>query len=716
MQITQSPLIPESLQLTSVMDRYLMQLTLCVKHKDRRGLDRLIADNSVFTTIEWSLLLDILREWRNSDGQQSSVLDDIWQIDFKEKPVDIENFLHDEFYYGRHVDGIFPVWVDELKYVCDPKNGIREWLFTGSLGCGKSTTATLANIYMGPYRLSHLRNPSEYYGLQGDSPLVFGIYSLFKYASKDLNFMKMRNMLDQIPYFREKATRNMRKSEEIEWPESNLKVVCGSDALHTIGQDVFSVLMDEANFMKENVGRSKTKSKLEEEAGQAQKLYDETRARLDTRFARLGVPPGLMMILSSRKSQDSWLEKHIREHRTAKGVHVSEYAIWEAKPPVDRNGRVTYTGKKFIFRLPTRNDPGKVLDEDDILHMGDKWIKVPVEHAEVFRRMPLAATRNYAGLATEGFNQFFETMTYVEDCTSAKRKNPFPAESLEIGLHSPKKLSDYYNRKMVCLIRDSVYLPKHYPTLARAIHVDGSISGDATGIAMVCACGVTIAQEFDATTGEITQVLRNKVMVDFVLQITAPRQGAQRGKISMLKIVEFIHWLRSFLNYPIQKVTYDGFQSEYQIQLLESAGFEAKNLSVDKTTQPYETLKAMYQDGSINQYHHQLLYDELSTLEEVDMRGTRWKIDHPPNGTKDVADSLAGACYNAMNFEVAGSAEVRAKILNQKPRSQAVENVVEFGRGQVDDYSGRLTHIQQGQGFVDINDPEYWSDDNVEHP
>lgn len=93
--------------------------------------------------------------------------------------------------------------------------------------------------------------------------------------------------------------------------------------------------------------------------------------------------------------------------------------------------------------------------------------------------------------------------------------------------------------------------------------------------------------------------------------------------------------------------TANGFVSHNSadtIQQMKQRGYRAEVQSVDLTPDPYDNLKtALYEDRLVA-YDYPPLRKELETLQE-DRRGRRRKIDHPPTGSKDVADALAGCLF-----------------------------------------------------------------------
>lgn len=136
-------------------------------------------------------------------------------------------------------------------------------------------------------------------------------------------------------------------------------------------------------------------------------------------------------------------------------------------------------------------------------------------------------------------------------------------------------------------------------------------------------------------------------VIDLVLQIKAPASG----EVLFEEIRQFIERLRRAENFPIYKVTYDGWQSMDSIQQLKKSGVNAEELSVDRTIHPYNTLKNVIYEGIFRCYNHPILIRELEELiltpvgkvDHPDYSTARYiKEDRVNAGSKDVADAVAG--------------------------------------------------------------------------
>jgi len=106
----------------------------------------------------------------------------------------------------------------------------------------------------------------------------------------------------------------------------------------------------------------------------------------------------------------------------------------------------------------------------------------------------------------------------------------------------------------------------------------------------------------------------------------------------------------------VGKISYDGFASEDSLQILRNLRFDVEQLSVDKDSSVYDTLKEVIYSFRIQlpmadwdkikilcESPTEWLYKELSELERHKL-----KIDHRPKGSKDMSDALAGSVFHTV--------------------------------------------------------------------
>ena len=203
---------------------------------DRIATEYVNGDRDTFDSLnksEKDLVIKWLAEALATGRAENYVHNVLWEIDYTRKPVDIETYLNDPQYMGNIRDEIWPIWIDELCHIFDPKNQYAEWLFTGAIGAGKTTAAMIAMSYL-IYLNSCLRNPARYYRLIASSRIVFGIYSVTMHQTADVGFDKLKGYLDSSPYFQNVYPRNLKINSQIKFKRHNVMVTTGCVAEGTM--------------------------------------------------------------------------------------------------------------------------------------------------------------------------------------------------------------------------------------------------------------------------------------------------------------------------------------------------------------------------------------------------------------------------------------------------------------------------------------------------
>ena len=101
-----------------------------------------------------------------------------------------------------------------------------------------------------------------------------------------------------------------------------------------LGYNLYAAVIDEANFL-EVVEGSKRGQGLVYDA--AENMYNAVYDRMVSRFMRAGKVPGFIVMISSRKSRESFMEKKIieglnKQDDPKSGIFFKVKSLWEAKP------------------------------------------------------------------------------------------------------------------------------------------------------------------------------------------------------------------------------------------------------------------------------------------------------------------------------------------------------------------------------------------------
>lgn len=540
--------------------------------------------------------------------------------------VGVQEFIESPHYMGAiRSDGTSTIYPEVMRELIAMNSGeYSEVVLTGGIGSAKTTCALYSTAYQ-LYKLSCYGSPHELFGLDPASEIVFVFQSMNAKAAKAVDYQRFRAMIERSPYFREYFPFDKELESELVFPNRIIvRPVSGTETA-AIGQNVFGGIIDEVNFMAV-VERSKTSI----DGGtydQAVALYNSISKRRKSRFGTAGKVPGLLCLVSSRRYPGQFTDVKEEEarreiERTGKtSIYIYDKRTWDIKPP---GSFMTETFRVFIGD-ETRKP--RILSEDEQPPLGDesKVVEVPMDYLQDFERDMITSLRDIAGVATLA-------------------KHPFIMERETIDA-SVRDSHICFNNPAVDFVQTLLQIDKKKffrPDLPRFVHCDLAITGDSAGFV------VGTVPRFVSVSGasEVAELLP-EIWIDAALEIKPPKNQ----EIQLFKVREVIHALRA-LGMNIRWVTFDQFQSKDSMQLLRQAGYSVGYQSVDISTTPYDFVKNALYDKRISLPRHPKLQVELASLEK-DVR--RNKIDHPPRGSKDVADALAGVVYGlTMRREIWG--------------------------------------------------------------
>ena len=582
--------------------------------KQYNPLDNLSAE-------ELALAKSIIKQF--SESGESTLLKSLYDSDYTEVPVSIDTFLEDDRYLGRVFDNgenIYPYWRNFLrKLYHENYDHAFEVVLTGSIGQGKSTIAAIAMLYH-MYQVLCLKNPQEFYKLTGNAPIVFVCLNLTLDLAYSGLYSMIASAIQMSPWFMERCDVRGKYNYTIEFP-NNIALMCASTTQHVIGKNVKMALMDEINFS--NSPKGSKRSVLD--------LYRSIRRRVESRFMRSGRVYGYIFLISSKNTEQDFLDQYIQTLKGNKSTIVIDEPIWNVKPPE------TYIGERFKVAVGDKTKESKIVDIndniDELISKGYRIIEVPIEYRTAFEQDINDALKDVAGISAVSTSKLIPYAGRIDACFYKSKRSPFFNEEIQLGLDSIEDIKDYLDD--LNILRKDLNKP-------RFAHIDIGLKGDRLGLSIVHADKSITVERYTAT-GAIDKVSENVYSVDLMLGIrTVPG-----SEVPLFKVREFLLWLSSYIGYKFKKITFDGFQSADSIQLLKIAGFDAGLLSVDRTDVPYLNLRACILENRLEGYYNSIVVEELSEL-EYDRRAK--KVDHPIDGSKDIADSLCGAIYDAQDY------------------------------------------------------------------
>ena len=630
------------------------------------------------------ILLDV------SNKGKSEKLTELYYEDYEEIPVDLETFLCDEMYLGKYTNygkDIYDTWKKELAYVHNPINFIDQWAITGSTGTGKSTVATYSLCYE-LYKLMCLKDPNRFYLGANETIWILFFNLNLKLAEKTM-WGKFQKALQMSPWFLERGTVTGR-TNLVYQPNKDIKLGIGSTEEHALSIAVMFCAIDEMSFGdNDNVDYM--------QAGMMA-IYNQLYLRLSSRFSRGGRIQGRMYLISSAKSTNAVLESFIRDNEDQPGMHVSRYKQWEVLPASKFSGnwfKIAVGNELLTSYIMGVDVPQEQINEAEM--MGYKVIDVPLEMKHRFEMDFNRTLIDSCGISVQSSYKYIP-YRIVEPCVGTNMANPFISEIIKTGLADNKEIYDFFIPE---LVPEILYTKKIY------IHCDLSKTGDMTGISAIAVLGYKNQERFDDTGN--SSVLKEMVFRHvFSVGIQCP----PNDELSMIKVKDFLHYLKYTLGWNIAGVSCDGYQSVMLLQSLKLDGFVTSEVSMDllknKECVGYTIFRNVLVEKRIKLLKLQELIKEITNLEKNETTG---KVDHPKQTTKilddgtkiksvgkDISDSLGGAIYNA-------TSSVKLEELDYLDNVTIADNNVTISRTNniADSYFGISTNVN---GTISVGSQE----------
>lgn len=557
--------------------------------------------------------------------------------DFIEEPVPLTTFVTDKKYLAnpplsgeqyeavRHIERIyFPPTYELLAASADP--AIRaywsqpcrmcnlitlEW----GKGAGKDHICRISSLRIS-YLLLCLPSPQDYYGMPAQDTIhLLNVASSSHQASQAFFaplrravarpgnwFAGVSEAVEVAPGGRRDPAKPLMNLIRF---ANNIEAISGhSDANSQEGLNLIAGFMDEVDAFKSRAELAKLAgNRVRESSSSAEAVLEMLQTSASTRFpgvyknVRISYPRYLGSTIQQLRARG---EKDIAEKGEASRHYVSgPKATWEVNPRVSG---------KDVFR-------------DD------------------YEEDPVMAAAKYECKPSRAVNPYFANMMAVEACLEEHPEPPLRVD---------------YIRDLAAWKPSYSFASRLYPVrgAAYAMHADMAITRDRAGIALA-----HVARWEEATVtghdprGLEVQVVQPRpvVRVDFAVAYEADLGARPPREIQ-------VRWARDLClelirrGFNVRRFTMDGFQSVDTLQILEAHGLETERVSTDLSEDPWRTLRDLAYEDRLRGWKDPLFVAELAGLSKL----PNGKIDHPADGSKDVADAVACACVGAV---VLGGAE-----------------------------------------------------------
>lgn len=474
-----------------------------------------------------------------------------------------------------------------------------------------------------------LKDPQGFFKLMPGSRIAFMLMSTSESQAKEVLFADIKARIEGSPWFQQFCDYDRNFKNQLRMAKDLWIVPGGSEESRFEGYNVLVGIIDEGDSHKQ------TKRKDYAEEG-----YDTISSRISSRFTDpvSNKYRGLLVVIGQMKSKVGFMSKIYDEFKDDPDAAAIRMPYWLSfgwhhyteNPRDIEGGRETAPRKSFVYDVQHKRILSRADAEEagvDFHTRDSGYLEVPTAFLTQFRRNPVKALRDLAGIPPEASDPFIALPHRISLCQEAWEQR--------MGEGSPVTDSATY----------PAFTSSFRPTnrIRRVAHVDIAYSGengDAMGIAMAHIPGIISVDGED----------KPLIVFDFLMRIKA-KPGSQ---IELSEMRRILRQVRDDYGYNLSMITFDGFASVDSMQLLRKASFQVDYISVDRSKQPYEDLREGIYDERIlfpKYMTHMnpddsdtvnVAYQELSQLTDVGP-----KIDHPPSGSKDVADAMA-SCVSVL--------------------------------------------------------------------
>ncbi len=557
---------------------------------------------------------------------------------FEEKPASIREFVGEGYLEIESLirPGLLEALVDIFGEEVNGQRISEDYeraMLTGAIGIGKTTFASIALPYMAHWVLC-LKDPQGYFDLLPGSRIAFMQMSTSEQQAAQVVFGDIFARIKHSPWFIENYPYDSKFTKQIRFAK-DIWILPGDSAETTFeGYNILGGILDEMDSHK-----------ITAEKDYAELGYNTISSRIASRFPIFGEDGGeagnrgLLICIGQMKKSTGFAKKKYDEYLRDPKAYVVRMTIWESfgwdKYTNDK------TGERMSFHYDIKRKTiipklvaGVVKNKD--------LIEVPNAYRIQFENKPEQALRDLAGIPPATSDPFISLVDRIEEArerwierhggTSPVKPNPTRIE-----------FEKWFTNKGE--IEAHGFRPSD--PRKRHVHIDLATSGDGDALGM--------AMGHIAEMRKVDDEEKPYIVIDCLMRIKA----TPGTEIMLQDVRNVLYYLRNELGFKIISVSMDGFQSTDTLQQLRKKKFYADYLSVDKSTLPYEDLREAIYERRI-EFPPYLTYINKGDTEQVEvlikelmeLTDTGKKIDHPAQGSKDLADAVAGVTSTLMGDRI----------------------------------------------------------------
>lgn len=556
--------------------------------------------------------------------------------DFEERPVTIEEFVQSEDYLGLPplskyqytlIKASTQIYKREtLHNLYGFEEGEKRWsqtcnevIFQLGKGSGKDYTSTIACAYI-VYLLLCLKDPAKYYGKPpGDTIDILNI-AINAQQATNVFFKGFKNRIERSPWFVGKYDI---KNGQVTF-DKNVNVYSGhSEREAWEGYNVIYVVLDEiSGFALESTSGN-------EQAKTAEAVYKMYRASVSSRFPDFGK----LVLLSFPRFRDDFIQQRYKAVIAEKETIIRKHTFkLDPELPDDTEG----------------NEFSIEWEEDNIVSY-----KTPRVYALKRPTWEVNPTKSIDDFTRDFFDDPIDSLS---------RFACMPPDAIDAFFKDRAKIETAFNSQST-LNEDNTFRPNFIPDPEKRyyVHVDLARVHDHAAVALAH------VEKWEQRNigGKMTEPAP-VVIVDQVRYWTP----SKTKNVDFTEIREYILSLKR-RGFNIRLVTFDRWESHDTMEYLKERGLNSERLSVAK--KHYEDFAMVVAEERLVGPKIDLLIDELLQLRIM----KNDKVDHPRKGSKDLADAVCGAIYNAIAHTPRNLDEVVEVKTLESVRQDVRRNTVE---------------------------------------
>ena len=264
--------------------------------------------------------------------------------EYLKSPEGIETLICDSYFLGLG-EYVYPSVLDDIIELFEERKRrpVNLVIFLEGIGSGKTTKFSILQ-FLQWFELSMQPDPQAHYKMAPGSIIALINLSRTESQARRVAFGEVWRRF-QCPFVKDYFTPNPRFSKEIQIPQNNTIIFAGtSSAMSALGYNLYGGGIDEACFLE--VVEDSKRAANQEKYDAAEEIYNAIWDRMTSRFMRNGIVPGMLVMFSSPRYPEDFLERKIRqcaELGDDSGIFFRRRSTWSAK------GKAFFPSNDFFF-------------------------------------------------------------------------------------------------------------------------------------------------------------------------------------------------------------------------------------------------------------------------------------------------------------------------------------------------------------------------------